>query len=90
VSLFCLLICRTWNFRRSGFDSGKELDFISSSPTPDRLPRPCSVVTGALSPGVNRPGHKADHSPISSAEVKNASCLVKHRDNFALNLTNLV
>jgi len=28
--------------------------------------------TGALSPGVKRPGREADHSPPSSAEVKNA------------------
>jgi hypothetical protein len=29
-------------------------------------------VSGALSLGVKRPGHEADHSPPSSAEVKNA------------------
>jgi hypothetical protein len=28
--------------------------------------------TGALSPGIKRPGREADHSPPSSAEVKNA------------------
>jgi hypothetical protein len=28
--------------------------------------------TGALSPGVKRPGRKDNHSPPSSAEVKNA------------------
>jgi hypothetical protein len=46
-----------------------------------------------------RPGHEADHSPPSSADVKNAWsytsipqyvfmawCLVKHRDNFAFTL----
>jgi hypothetical protein len=27
---------------------------------------------GALPTGVKRPGHKADHSPPSSAEIKNA------------------
>jgi hypothetical protein len=50
---------------------------------------------GALSLGVERSGREADHSPPSSAEVKNAWisastpqyafmawCLVKHRDNF--------
>jgi hypothetical protein len=50
---------------------------------------------GALSPGAQRSGREADHSPPSSAEVKNAWsctsapqyvfmawCLVKHRDNF--------
>jgi hypothetical protein len=29
------------------------------------------VVTGAISPAVKRPGREADHSPPSSAEVKN-------------------
>jgi len=28
------------------------------------------MVPGALSLGVKRPGHEADHSPPSSAEVK--------------------
>jgi hypothetical protein len=31
------------------------------------------VGTGALSPGIKRPGREADHSPPTSAEVKNAS-----------------
>jgi hypothetical protein len=52
-------------------------------------------VPGALTPGLKRPGHEDDHSPPSSAEVKNAWSytssppyvfmawrLVKHRDNF--------
>jgi hypothetical protein len=56
---------------------------------------PIQWVPGALSLGVKRPGREADHSPPSSAEVKNAWsytstpkyvfmawCLVKHRDNF--------
>jgi hypothetical protein len=56
---------------------------------------PIKWVPGTLSLGVKRPGHEADHSPPSSAEVKNAWsytstpqyvfmawCLVKHRDNF--------
>jgi len=49
---------------------------------------------GDLSPGVKRPEREANHSPSSSAEVKNTWrytstppyvmlwCLVKHRDNF--------
>jgi hypothetical protein len=42
-------------------------------------------ATGVLSSGVKRPGREADHSPPSSAEVKNpphvfmAWCLVKHQ-----------
>jgi hypothetical protein len=56
---------------------------------------PIQWVPGALSLGVKRPEHEVDHSPPSSAEVKNAWsytsiplyvfmawCLVKHRDNF--------
>jgi hypothetical protein len=57
-------------------------------------------VKGALSLGVKWPGHEADHSPPSSAEIKNAWRytstlqyvsmawgLVKHRDNFTFTLT---
>jgi hypothetical protein len=33
---------------------------------------PVQWVPGALSRGVKRPGREADHSPPSSAEVKNA------------------
>jgi len=56
------------------------------------LPVSYPVGTGALSPAVKRPGHEADHSPTSSAEVKlawsytstrpyvfTAWCLVEHR-----------
>jgi hypothetical protein len=51
-------------------------------------------------PGVNWPNREADHSPPSSAEVKNAwsytsappyvfmaQCLVEHRDNFTFILS---
>jgi len=34
--------------------------------------RPMQWVPGALSLGVKRPGRETDHSPPSSAEVKNA------------------
>jgi hypothetical protein len=33
---------------------------------------PIQWVPGALSLGVKSPGREADHSPVSSAEVKNA------------------
>jgi hypothetical protein len=36
-------------------------------------PTSYSMVTGALSPGVKRPGHEVDHSPTASVEVKNVS-----------------
>jgi hypothetical protein len=61
---------------------------------------PIQGVPRALSLGVKRPGREADHSPPSSAEVKNtwsytstptyvfmAWCLAKHRDNFTLPYT---
>jgi hypothetical protein len=54
---------------------------------------PIQWVLGALSPGAEWPGHKADHSLPSSAKFKNTwtytsipsyvfkvQCLVKHRD----------
>jgi len=31
-----------------------------------------SMVPGALSLGVKRPGREADHSPLSTAEIKNS------------------
>jgi hypothetical protein len=56
-------------------------------------------VPGALSLGIKRPGREADHSPPSSAEVKNAWsynstpkyvfmawCLVKRRYNFTFSV----
>jgi hypothetical protein len=59
---------------------------------------PTKWVLEALSPGVKRLGREADHSPPSSAEVKNGIAipplphasswhtakLIKHRDNFTL------
>jgi len=60
---------------------------------------PIQCVTGALSPRLKRPVRKADHSPPSSAEVKECVelylhspvrlngvvlSLEKHRDNFTL------
>jgi len=44
---------------------------------------------GALSLGVKRPGREADHSPPSSAEVKNAWSYtsVKAQGQLKLNLT---
>jgi hypothetical protein len=59
---------------RSGFDSRRVLGiflFTTASRTalgPTQPPIQC--VPGALSLGVKRPGREADHSPPSSAEVK--------------------
>jgi hypothetical protein len=57
---------------------------------------PIQWVPGSIYQGVKRPGHEADHTPPSSAKVKNvwsytstplsvfmAQCLIKHRENFA-------
>jgi hypothetical protein len=40
--------------------------------------------TGVLSLGVKRPGHEADHSPLSSAEVKGCMELHLHLPNTSL------
>jgi hypothetical protein len=61
---------------------------------------PIQQVLGDPSLGVKWPGREVDHSPPSSAEVKNewsctstppyafmAWCLVKHRDNFIFTFT---
>jgi hypothetical protein len=46
---------------------------------------PILWVPGAPSTGVKRPGPETDHSPPSSAEVKN--CGLLRRDNFTLPFT---
>jgi len=42
---------------------------------------PIQWVTGALSLGVKRPEHEADHSPSSSAEVKESAELYLQYSN---------
>jgi hypothetical protein len=88
-----------WTIGVLGFDSRQWLGiflFTTASRTalgPTQLP--IKWVPGALSLGINRPGHEANHSLPSSAEVKNswsytstpqyvfiAWFLVKHRDTF--------
>jgi hypothetical protein len=50
---------------------GKNFHFsISSRPALGATQPPIQWVPGALSPGVKRPGRKADHSPPTRAEVK--------------------
>jgi hypothetical protein len=78
---------------------GNDGIFFSSPPRPDRFwgqPRLPSSGCRSLTPGVKRPGREADHSPTSTAEIKNAWsytstppirlhgvwCLVRHRDKF--------
>jgi len=42
-----------------------------SRPSPGPTQPPFQWSPGALTPGINQPGHEGDHSPPSSAEVKN-------------------
>jgi len=61
---------------RPSFDSHKGQGFFSvhhrTRPALEPTQSPIQWVPGALYPGVKQPGSKADHSPRSSAEVKNA------------------
>jgi hypothetical protein len=72
------------------------LGTTASRPALGPIQPPSQWVPGALSLGVKQPGREADHSPPSSAEVKNwwsytstpqyvfmAWFLVKHRENFS-------
>jgi hypothetical protein len=88
-----------WTIGVLGFDSRRGLGIFPFT-TVSRMALgptqpPIQWVPGTLSLGAKRPGREADHSPPSSAEVKNASsytstpqyifmawCLVKHRDSF--------
>jgi hypothetical protein len=47
------------------------LGFSFTLPRPDRLSAPPSLRTGALTPGVKRPGRETDHSLPRSVDVKN-------------------
>jgi len=88
-----------WMIR--GSSSGRGWKFFSSPSHPDRLWGPHSLLSNGyqgLTCGVKWPGHEADHSLPSNAEVKNTwSCTStppvyfhgmvlslkkKHRENF--------
>jgi hypothetical protein len=90
-----------WTIVVLGFDSRRRLGiflFTTASRTAlGPTQPPLQWVPGALSLGVKRPEREGDHSPPSSAEVKNSWsytstpqyvfmewCLVKHMDNFTL------
>jgi hypothetical protein len=92
-----------WTIGVLGFDSWRGLGiflFTAASRTALGPTQPLiQWVLGVLSLGIKWPGREADHSPPSSAEVKNgwsytsipqcafmAWCLVKHRDNFTFTL----
>jgi hypothetical protein len=89
-----------WTIGVPGFDSRRGLGiFLQTTPSRTALgptQPPIQWVPGALSLGVKRPRREADHSPPSSAEVKEWVELyihspstpswrcaeLKHRDNF--------
>jgi hypothetical protein len=55
-------------------------------------------VLGFLSPGINQPWREADHSPLSTAKVKNAGALpvqlngvvLRHRGKFVFTFLNIL
>jgi hypothetical protein len=63
-----------WTIGVLGFDSGRGLGIFTTTSISALAPTqpPVQWVPGALSLGVMRSGREADHSPPSSAEVKNA------------------
>jgi hypothetical protein len=60
------------------FDSRRWLGIFlfttTSKAAPGPTKPPIQWVTGALSPGLKRPGREADQLPPPNAEVKNAWC----------------
>jgi hypothetical protein len=93
---------------RPGFDSRQahEIFLLSTASRPTLGPTqpPIKGVSEAFYLGVKRPGGEADHSPTSSAEVKNGGAipplpntfslsgasLIKNRDNFTFLLLLLL
>jgi hypothetical protein len=89
-----------WTIGVLGFDFRRGLGIFLFTAALRPTQPPIQWVAGALSLGVKRPGREVNHSPPSSAEVKNewsytstsqyvsmALCLVKHRDNFTFTFT---
>jgi hypothetical protein len=58
-------------------DGGKRFVFFSTAFTPALVPTqpPIKLIPGTPSPAIKRPGHDADHSPASNAEVKNGGAI---------------
>jgi hypothetical protein len=82
-----------------GFESRQGLGIFLFTTVSRPALGPTQWVPGALYLGVKRPGSEADHSPPSSAEVKNVwsyistsstsswrGAQLKHRDNFTFTL----
>jgi hypothetical protein len=62
-----------------GSISGRGKRFLSTPQRPDRLWGSASYLTHTnwdISPGVKRPRREADHSPASSARVKNGRAIL--------------
>jgi hypothetical protein len=70
-----IVLTTDWTFGRSGFvpRQGQRIFPLTSVSRPAMEPTqlPVQWVPGVLSPGKARPGRDADHSPPSSAEVRN-------------------
>jgi hypothetical protein len=59
-----------------GFRQDKTFSLLHSVQTGTQAhPASYPIGTGAISPGVKRPGREADHSPPSSAEVNNGGAI---------------
>jgi hypothetical protein len=68
-----------------GSNPGKGKIFLF--PTTSRLAlgptqSPIQWVMGTISPGIKRPGHETNHSPPSSAKVKNGGAIPPHPHDF--------
>jgi hypothetical protein len=83
--LFCVVFSRQWTIGVLGFNSRPGLGILlfttSSSPALGPIQSPIQWVPGSFSLGVRRPGRKADHSPPSSAEVKDWVQIYIHSPN---------
>jgi hypothetical protein len=94
-----------WTAEKSGFDL-RLVQEIHLSSTASRAAlgptqSPIQWLMGALSLGIKRLGREVDHSPPSSAEIKNEWsytytspyvlwCLIKLRDNFTFTLIRTI
>jgi hypothetical protein len=81
-SSVCIALATGWRIGIVGFDSwrglGKFLFTTASRTALGPTQPPIQWVPGTLSLGVKRPGREADHSPPSSAEVKECVELYRH------------
>jgi hypothetical protein len=78
LATWCSLLClrTSYGLDDQGFESSQGLGIFLfttvSTPALGPIQPPIRWVSGTLSLGIKRPGREADHSPLSSAEVKNA------------------